>query len=140
MIREKIKEAIDLSERSQREVATSIGVTAPNLNGFLNGTRPLPFIKLIMLLEEMALTIGPKNSAQSIIPPTELREIFRMSIDDSGMKIKDAAEKAKIDIASLSTFLNGSRTMPLRNIERVMEVFDLDVVQLLGRARSPKTA
>lgn len=131
MVREKIKTALDVKGWSQHAISEKIGIACPNLNAFLNGARPLPYPKLIRLLDELALTIGPKKQGQSIIPPSELPEIFRTSIENSGLMIKEVAEQTGIDLACLSTFLNGSRTTPIRNLEKLMFALDLDVVSLI---------
>lgn len=55
------------------------------------------------------------------------------------MKIKDVAEESKIDLAGLSTFLNGSRTMPIKNIEKLMNTLDYDFVKFI-KPKCKKTA
>ncbi len=139
MVRERIRIAIEESEWSQHSFSNRIGIATPNLNAFLKGTRSLPYPKFVKALDELALTIGSKKSGASILPPSELPEIVRQSIDLTGFKIREVAEKTGIDIACLSTFLNGSRTTPIRNIEKLMEVLDLDVVRLI-RPKAVRTA
>lgn len=131
MIRERIRIEIESSEWSQHSFSRLIDVATPNLNAFLQGTRTLPYKKFIDALDKLNLTIGPKGSGASIIPPTELPEIFRQGIENAGMKIKDAASKSSIDLACLSTFLNGSRTMPIRNLEKLMNTIGYDFVKLI---------
>lgn len=131
MIRERIRIEIESSEWSQHSFSRLIDVATPNLNAFLQGTRTLPYKKFIDALDKLNLTIGPKGSGASIIPPTELPEIFRQGIENAGMKIKDAASKSNIDLACLSTFLNGSRTMPIRNLEKLMNTIGYDFVKLI---------
>lgn len=140
MVREKIRNAIDESEWSQHTFSAKIGIATPNLNAFLKGTRSLPYPKFVKALDELALTIGPRKSGASILPPNELPEIVRQGIDSVGLKIREVAEKTGMDIACLSTFLNGSRTTPIRNIEKLMDVLDLDVVRLIRPNNSKKPA
>lgn len=139
MVRKKIRNAIDESEWSQHSFSARIGIATPNLNAFLKGTRSLPYPKFVKALDELALTIGPKKSGASILPPSELPEIIRQGIDSAGLKIREVAEKTGIDMACLSTFLNGSRTTPIRNIEKLMEALDLDIVRLI-RPKAQKIA
>jgi hypothetical protein len=139
MVRERIRMAIDASDFSQHQFSEKIGVATPNLNAFLKGARSLPYPKLVKALDELALTIGPRSAGASIMPPSEMPEIFRQNIDNAGMKIKDVAEQTGIDIACLSTFLNGSRTTPIRNIEKLMKHLDLDLVRLI-RPQHAQTA
>jgi ribosome-binding protein aMBF1 (putative translation factor) len=136
MVRERIRTAIENSNWSQHTFSAKIGIATPNFNAFLKGTRPLPYPKFIKTLDELALTIGPKSSGASIIPPSEMPEIFRQQIELSGYKIMEVAQKAEIDLACLSTFLNGSRTTPIRNIEKLMRVLNLDLVKLI-RPKAP---
>lgn len=135
MVRERIRTEVEALEQSQAKFSRSVGVAPPNFNSFLQGTRTLPYQKLVRVLDELGLTVGPRNHGASIMPPSELPEIFRQEIEVSGMKIREVAEQAQIDQACLSTFLNGSRTTPLRNIESLMHVLNLDVVKLIR----PKT-
>ena len=51
------------------------------------------------------------------------------------MKIKDIAEKAGIDNTCLTTFLNGYRNMPVKNMEKVMAVLHLEVVPYKKRKK-----
>lgn len=139
MVREIIKNAIDKSEWSQHSFSARIGIATPNFNAFLKGSRPLPYSKFVKALDELNLTIGPKKSGASILPPSELPEIIRQSIDSAGLKIREVAEQTGIDMACLSTFLNGSRTTPIRNIEKLMIALDLDIVRLI-RPKLSKTA
>lgn len=131
MVREKIRTAIETSDWSQHTLSAKVGIKTPNLNAFLKGTRPLPYPTLVKVLDELALTIGPKSQPQSIMPPSEMPEIFRQSIDNLGMKIKEVADLTGIDVACVSTFLNGSRTTPVRNIEKMMVVLGLDLIRLV---------
>lgn len=131
MVRERIRLEIEASEWSQHSFSRLIGVATPNLNAFLKGTRSLPYKKFVIALDKLNLTIGPKNSVASIMPPSELPEIFRQGIENSCMKIKDAAIKSSIDLACLSTFLNGSRTMPIRNIEKLMSTLGYNLIKLV---------
>ena len=66
------------------------------------------------------------------LPPTELSEIFKSHAAVSGMKIKEIAEKAGVDNTCLTSFLNGYRTMPVKNLEKVMEILKLDVVSYIN--------
>lgn len=139
MVRERLRTAIEASQYSQHSFSRIIGVATPNLNAFLKGTRSLPYKKFIVALDELNLTVGPKASGASIVPPIELPVIFRQAIENAGMKIKDVAEESKIDLAGLSTFLNGSRTMPIRNIEKLMNTLDYDFVKFI-KPKCKKTA
>lgn len=131
MVREKIRIAIESSDWSQHTISAKVGIKTPNLNAFLKGARPLPYQTLVKVLDELALTIGPKSAGASILPPSEMPEIFRQSIENAGQKIKDVAENTGIDVACLSTFLNGSRSMPVRNLEKLMTELGLDLVRLI---------
>lgn len=131
MVREKIRTAIETSDWSQHTLSAKVGIKTPNLNAFLKGTRPLPYPTLVKVLDELALTIGPKSQPQSIMPPSEMPEIFRQAIDLKGEQIKDIADSTEVNVASLSTFLNGSRSMPVRNIEKIMRALDLDIIHYI---------
>lgn len=139
MVREKIRTAIETSDWSQHTFSAKIGIATPNLNAFLKGTRSLPYPKFVKALDELALTIGPKNQGASILPPSELPEIFRLGIESAGLKIKEVSEQTGIDLACLSTFINGNRTTPIRNIEKLMVALGLDFVKLI-RPKAQKTA
>lgn len=139
MVREKIRTAIDESDWSQHTFSAKIGMATPNFNAFLKGNRSLPYPKLVKALDELELTIGPKKSGASILPPSELPEIFRQGIDSLGLKIREVAEQCGMDVACLSTFLNGSRSTPIRNIEKLMVLLDLEIVKLI-RPKVRRTA
>lgn len=131
MVRERIRTAIEASEYSQHQFSEKIGVATPNLNAFLKGSRSLPYPKLVKALDELALTIGPRSAGVSILPPSEMAEIFRQNIESAGKKIKDVSEETGIDVSSLSLYLNGTRTTPLRNVEKLMKVLGFDVIPYL---------
>lgn len=52
-------------------------------------------------------------------------------MDDKGYNSKDVTDKTGLNESCFSTFLNGQRKMPLRNIEKVMDCLGLGVVKLL---------
>lgn len=131
MIREKIRAAIETSDWSQHTISAKVGIKTPNLNAFLKGVRPLPYPTFVKVLDELSLTIGPRRQCQSIMPPSEIPEILRQAIDIKGALIKDVADKAQVNIACLSAFLNGCRTMPVRNIEKVMQELDFGIVHYI---------
>lgn len=114
-------------------------MATPNFNAFLKGSRTLPYPKFVKVLEELSLTIGPKALGASIMPPTELPEIIRQGIDSAGLKIREVANQAEIDVSCLSAFLNGSRTTPIRNVEKLMIVLGLDIVRYI-RPKKLKSA
>lgn len=135
MIRTGIRHKIEADKIKQAYFSARIGVKPSNFNAFLNGTRSLPYATLIHALELLDLSVGTAGAHTASLPPTELPEIFKSHVSVSGMKIKDIAEKAGIDNTCLTTFLNGYRNMPVKNMEKVMTVLHLDVVPYKKRKK-----
>ena len=115
MIRTAIRKKLEDSGIKQREFCKVIGVASSNFNAFLNG-----------------LSIGLKAAGRAALPPSELPEILKSHFAVSGMKVKEVAEKTDIDNTCLTAFFNGYRNMPIRNIEKVMTLFHLDVVEYIN--------
>lgn len=132
MVREQIRIAIEQSDWTQSAFSKEVGVAPSNLNAFLNGARTLPYDKLVAALDSLSLTIGAKSQGASIFSASELPEIFRIAMDDKGYNSKDVVDKTGLNESCFSTFLNGQRKMPLRNIEKVMDCLGLGVVKYIG--------
>ncbi len=132
MIRQAIRKKLEDSGIKQREFCKVIGVASSNFNAFLKGSRTLSYPKFIKAMEELGLSIGLKAAGRAVLPPSELPEIFKSYFAVSGMKVKEVAEKTDIDNTCLTAFFNGYRNMPIRNIEKVMSLFHLDVVEYIN--------
>lgn len=132
MIRKAIRQKLENSGIKQAVFCKVIGVAASNFNAFLNGTRTLSYPKLIKALEELGLSVGLKAAGRAALPPSELPEIFKSYFAVSGMKVKEVAEKTDIDNTCLTAFFNGYRNMPVKNLEKIMELFHLDVVEYIN--------
>lgn len=132
MIRKAIRQKLEDTGTRQTAFCKVIGVAASNFNAFLNGSRTLSYPKLIKALEELGLSVGLKAAGRAVLPPSELPEIFKSYYSVSGMKVKEVAEKTNIDNTCLTAFFNGYRTMSIRNIEKVMALFHLDVVEYIN--------
>lgn len=133
MIRTTIKEKIEASGMTQGEFSKAIGVALSNFNAFLNGSRSLPYGKLIMTFEKLNLSIGRKGAKMAPLPPTELPMIFKSHASVSGMKIREIADRAGVDNTCLTSFFNGYRNMPVKNLEKVMAVLNLDLVPYISK-------
>lgn len=132
MIRKALKQKMTDSEMTQKEFSAYLGIAPSNFNAFLNGTRSLPYGTLIKALDKLNLSVGRQGARVASLPPTELSEIFKSHAAVSGMKIKEIAEKAGVDNTCLTSFFNGYRTMPVKNLEKVMEILKLDVVSYIN--------
>ena len=132
MIRTAIRKKLEDSGIKQREFCKVIGVASSNFNALLNGSRTLSYPKFVKAMEELGLSIGLKTAGRAALPPSELPEILKSHFAVSGMKVKEVAEKTDIDNTCLTAFFNGYRNMPIRNIEKVMTLFHLDVVEYIN--------
>lgn len=132
MIRRAIRRKLAESGITQTQFSKVIGVAPSNFNSFLTGVRTMSYQKVVKALEELGLSIGLKAAGRAVLPPSELPEIFKSYFAVSGMKIKEVAEKTEIDNTCLTAFFNGYRTLPLKGIEKVMELFNLDVVEYIN--------
>lgn len=132
MIRRAIRRKLAESGITQTQFCKVIGVAPSNFNSFLTGVRTMSYQKVVKALEELGLSIGLKAAGRAALPPSELPEIFKSYFAISGMKIKEVAEKTEIDNTCLTAFFNGYRTLPLKGIEKVMELFNLDVVEYIN--------
>lgn len=132
MIRKAIRRKLAETGIKQTEFSKVIGVAASNFNAFLTGSRTLAYTKVVKALEELGLSVGLKAAGRAVLPPSELPEIFKSHFAVSGMKLKDVADKTEIDDTCLTAFFNGYRTMPVKNIEKVMALFNLDVVEYIN--------
>lgn len=132
MIRKAIRHKLTEQGIKQVDFCKVIGVASSNFNAFLNGTRSLSYPKLVKTLDELGLSVGLKAAGKAILPPSELPEIFKSHFAVSGMKVKEVAEKTDIDNTCLTAFFNGYRNLPIKNLEKVMALFNLDVVEYIS--------
>lgn len=132
MIRKAIRQKLAALGIKQTEFSKVIGVAASNFNAFLTGSRTLSYPKVVKSLDELGLSVGLKAAGRATLPPSELPEIFKSYFAVSGLKLKEVAEKTDIDDTCLTAFFNGYRTMPVKNIEKVMALFNLDVVEYIN--------
>ena len=132
MIRKAIRQKLTERGIKQADFCKVIGVAASNFNAFLNGTRSLSYPKLVKALEELGLSVGLKAAGRAILPPSELSEIFKSHFAVSGMKVKEVAEKTDTDNTCLTAFFNGYRKLPIKSLEKVMVLFNLDVVEYIN--------
>lgn len=128
MIRKALKQKMTDSNMTQKEFSSYLGIAPSNFNAFLNGTRSLPYSTLIKAMEKLNLSIGTQGAKVASLPPTELPEIFKSHAAVSGLKIKDIADRTGVDSTCLTSFFNGYRTLPVKNLEKVMTLLHLDVV------------
>lgn len=132
MIRTAIKQQIKDSGIKQKEFCVEIGVAESNFSAFLSGTRSLPYDTLIVVFDKLNLSVGTKGTRKATLPPSELSEIFRSHASVSGMKVKEISEKTGVDSTCLTSFFNGYRHIPVKNLEKVMEVLNLDVLEYIN--------
>lgn len=132
MIRKAIRQKLAALGIKQTEFSKVIGVASSNFNAFLTGNRTLSYPKVVKALDELGLSVGVKAAGRASLPSSELPEILKSHFAVSGMKLKDVAESTDIDDTCLTAFFNGYRTMPVKNIEKVMALLNLDVVEYIN--------
>ena len=121
-------------EISQNKVSEDLGLTPQNFNSFINGGRVMPYEHLMSVLAYLRLGVGDVGAKKASFTAREINKEVRRKINERGMKVKDAACLTGINASTLSSFLKGSRSISNRNIEKLMEVFDICVLPLEGIA------
>ena len=111
-------------------ICSALGITPQNFNGFLKGLRPLPYDTLVRVLNYLHLSVGLTNIGYAKLGADNLPEIFKRRIVACNLKITAISKHTGVSGASISSFINGKRTMPVRNMEKLMKVLHLDVLPL----------
>lgn len=128
MVREKIRNAIIESGKSQGKFCSELGIASSNFNAWLNGNRTLPYPSLVKVLLHLGLSVGPKSVGFSYLPANELPEVFLQQMSHICMRVKDVSSATGIDPSVLSSFLTGARRMSTNNVEKAMNCLNLDIV------------
>lgn len=118
MIREKIKERMDYLGISQKMLCNDLGFVPANFNAFLHGRRTIQLDKLYKVLEYLRLGFKCPNSNE-IYEPYQVTGLLYVNIKSSGMKVKDFADSVNISTSSISSFINGKRSISFDNLERL---------------------
>lgn len=135
MFRAKIQEKIETSNQSQLSICSALDITPQNFNGFLKGQRPLPYDTLVKVMNYLHLSVGLSNIGYAKLSADNLPEIFKRRIVACNLKVTDLSKHTGVSGASISSFINGKRSLPARNMEKIMKVLRLDVLPLKSKTQ-----
>lgn len=128
MFRAAITTKLKASGRKQKEVCQTLGLHVSNFNAYLSGSRSLPLRDLVRVMVELKLSVGAKSQPMAVMPATMMEDVVRDAVWQSGMPMKEVSAKSGIDNSVLSSFMNGSRSMAVKHLETLMEMFNLVVL------------
>lgn len=130
MIREAILQRMGSIGMSQVGLCRDLGLVPQNINAFLHGNRPLPYDTLVSVLSYLRLGLCFAEHNTATLPATKMRQVVEKRILVSGLTLKDASAFTGINAGTLSSFINGRRSISNNCLEILMKKLKMDIKPL----------
>lgn len=126
MIQESIKDRIQKLGLTQKKVCDDLGLIAQNFNGYLKGSRAIPFETLSSLMTYLRLGLfEPVSKTYTAMKNAQF--IIKDKVDNEKLKLKDIAAKACVDQSTISSFLNGHRDISAKSFESILIALEFQI-------------
>ena len=130
MLREDIYKRILEFGLTQKQICDELGLCPQNFNGFIRGSRPIPYDDLVQTLRFLKLGLGFSEYSFTSIPPEEMHIAVKERMASIGYRIQDAVALTHINKSVLSSFISGKRNISIRNLEILMNSLQLSLKPL----------
>lgn len=136
MIIEELQHWMDVRGVNQTRLCTDLGISIPNYNAFLHGKRIIQCNKLARIMDYLRVTFA-KNGQTLDYRPKDMSMFFLAITKGQGIRISELAERMGCSPCSLSSFINGNRSLSFRILDRMCETLGVQIVSMKNIKKYP---
>lgn len=135
MIREDIYQRMLKLGLTQKKICDDLGLCPQNFNGFIRGTRPIPYKDLVATLEYLRLGVGFAEFQYTSVAPHAIHLVVKERMNALNLKAKDLAALTGVNLSSISSFISGKRNISIKNLETIMSRIRLAVKPINNKVK-----
>lgn len=128
MLSERILKQMQHRGVNQKTLCVILGLQPSNFSAFLSGRRAIPYKDAVRVLSYLRMTVGKDGT--SSVAAENMHVIICNEISKQGKKIAEVSRGTGINRCMLSSYFNGYRTIPVRQLDKLVDYLNLDYVRM----------